>query len=129
MTSPRSSPGCSAPKTSARASRTASTGGVDGYGTLFSVDSSGDFQTLYSFTGGQDGGTPVGSLEYSGNGQDLVGVTSTGGLGDGTIYEFNLESDQFAGAYDFPDTGTYGLSGSQPIVSSNSFDSRFGAIK
>lgn len=76
---------------------TASTGGVanctSAYfgecGTVFKVDTSGQFSVLYSFQGasnGPDGGTPESNLFLDAAG-NLFGTTNVGGTGGGTIFQ------------------------------------------
>ena len=64
----------------------ASTGGIYGAGTLFSVDrSTGVFTVIYSFMGLDDGALPAASL--AGAGGVLYGTTNRGGAGDaGTVF-------------------------------------------
>jgi uncharacterized repeat protein (TIGR03803 family) len=66
------------------------TGGANGYGTIFSVDTSNSALTaLYSFSNGSDGGNPEGSLILSG--ATLYGMCSYGGSArDGTVFGFGL---------------------------------------
>lgn len=52
-------------------------GGSNGFGTIFSVNTNGSFNTLYSFTGGDDGADPQGGLVLSGD--TLYGTTVGGG--------------------------------------------------
>jgi len=76
---------------------TASTGGVMNCasalfgqcGTVFKVDTAGQFSMLYSFQGastGPDGGTPLSSLLLDASG-NLFGTTAFGGTGAGTIFK------------------------------------------
>lgn len=65
-------------------------GGAHGYGTVFKLDSSGNFTTLYSFTGGSDGATPYAGVVVDGQG-NIRGAASTGGSaaapgGYGTLF-------------------------------------------
>ena len=63
--------------------------GASGYGTIFKVDSAGNFALLHSFTGG-DGAYPAGghlTMDRSGN---LYGVADMGGVYDaGVLYELS----------------------------------------
>jgi uncharacterized repeat protein (TIGR03803 family) len=62
------------------------TGGTNGFGTIFSVTTSGGFDTVYPFTGGTDGGLPNGPLFL--NSGNFYGTTGTGGAsGLGTVYQ------------------------------------------
>jgi uncharacterized repeat protein (TIGR03803 family) len=57
---------------------TTSAGGASNAGTLFKIDLSGNFTTLYEFQGGADGSAPEGSvmLDSAGN---ILGTTFSGG--------------------------------------------------
>jgi uncharacterized repeat protein (TIGR03803 family) len=66
-----------------------SSGGVNGLGTIFSIDVNGSgYQVLHSFAGASgDGDSPVGSLAVDGT--TLYGVTYLGGTNDlGTVFSF-----------------------------------------
>jgi uncharacterized repeat protein (TIGR03803 family) len=66
-----------------------SAGGAYGFGTIFSITTSGSFNTLYSFTGGNDGADPHGTL-LSGTGGAFYGTAVNGGSGGfGTVYQFS----------------------------------------
>jgi uncharacterized repeat protein (TIGR03803 family) len=61
--------------------------GVDGYGTVFEITSSGTLTTRYTFTGGTDGGNPWGGLVQASDG-NLYGTTQVGGTyGFGTVFQ------------------------------------------
>jgi uncharacterized repeat protein (TIGR03803 family) len=69
---------------------TTTLGGANGYGTVFKLDSSGNFTTLYSFTGGSDGATPFAGVVVDAQG-NIWGAASTGGSaaapgGYGTLF-------------------------------------------
>ncbi len=66
-----------------------------GCGTVFKIDSSGNFATLYSFTGGADGQQPfVGSLLVDAAG-DLIGTAIGGGAsGQGTIFKIHPDGSE-----------------------------------
>jgi uncharacterized repeat protein (TIGR03803 family) len=59
-------------------------GGANGWGTVYEVDTAGNETVLYSFSGGADGGNPYAGLlgDSSGN---LYGTTSSGGTGGGGV--------------------------------------------
>ena len=63
--------------------------GGQGDGTLFRIDSNGNFTTLYSFDENEfDGFGPIGALVQRSNG-DFCGITSSGGAnGKGTLFDF-----------------------------------------
>jgi hypothetical protein len=50
------------------------------------ISEAGVYSALYSFTGGADGAGPLAPPQMDGSG-NLVGVTTSGGLGHGTVYE------------------------------------------
>ncbi|HEX3655624.1 MAG TPA: choice-of-anchor tandem repeat GloVer-containing protein [Pirellulales bacterium] len=91
-------------------------GGADGYGTIFSINTDGTgFQTLYSFSG-INGGGPAAGLTLVGS--TLYGTTAYGGLGweptastygDGTIFLINPDGSDFQTLYLFS-----GTSGANP---------------
>jgi len=65
-------------------------GGTAGYGTVFELDSLGNFTSIYSFTGGADGAKPFAGLIVDSNG-NLWGAASSGGSapapgGYGTLF-------------------------------------------
>ena len=69
---------------------TTSYGGTAGYGTVFKLDSLGNFTSIYSFTGGADGAKPFAGLIVDSNG-NLWGAASSGGSapapgGYGTLF-------------------------------------------
>jgi uncharacterized repeat protein (TIGR03803 family) len=57
---------------------TTAAGGVEGQGTVFKIDTSGNETVLYSFTSGSDGGGPTGGLLLDAKG-NLYGTASFGG--------------------------------------------------
>lgn len=70
---------------------TASGGGTNADGTIFSINTDGsDFQVLYNFEGADDGSEPVGGLTLSGN--DLFyGMAQYNGSGNyGTIFSLSI---------------------------------------
>ena len=70
-------------------------GGTHGFGTIFSISTSGANKTvLYNFTGGNDGEYPFGGLTLSGT--TLLGTTSGGGAdGFGTIFKVSTTGTGF----------------------------------
>jgi uncharacterized repeat protein (TIGR03803 family) len=78
---------------------TTGSGGSGGGGTVFKLDTAGQFTVLYSFTGGTDGGKPAGLIEdHAGN---LYGTTVSGGdlkcgsgRGCGTIFEVDTTGQE-----------------------------------
>jgi uncharacterized repeat protein (TIGR03803 family) len=73
---------------------TASAGGSHGYGTVFKIDSSGNFTTLHAFNNA-DGSVPYASLTISPVGT-FYGTTYKGGSNtDGTIFSLSPNPYQF----------------------------------
>jgi phospholipase C len=88
---------------------TTTSGGNNGKGTIFSVntDSTG-FANLYSFDG-EDGSSPYGGLVLIGN--TLYGTTAGGGnSGNGTVFALNTDGTGFTNLYKFN-----GSDGSGPL--------------
>jgi uncharacterized repeat protein (TIGR03803 family) len=93
---------------------TTESGGVSGYGNIFSVGIDGsDYQNLYSFSGGTDGAYPLGGLNLTGG--TLFGTTTYGGAasavgygGDGTVFALVLPT---------PEPGTLALAGAAAVGS------------
>ena len=87
---------------------TAQSGGANGYGTVFAVQTDGTgFKNLHSFTGGSDGADPFGGVILSGN--TLYGATYNGGSsfgttwsnGWGTVFAVNTDSSGFTTLHTF----------------------------
>jgi len=75
---------------------TASEGGSSGYGTVFSLSTTGaNFTVLHNFTDGADGANPAGGLVLSGS--TLYGTASQGGSGYGVLYTVNTTGTGFTG--------------------------------
>lgn len=92
---------------------TASGGGIEGYGTVFAVNSDGSgFTNLYDFTNGIDGANPYSGVILSGH--TLFGVAEYGGTdGNGTVFALATNGTSFrilhsfsAGDYEGP-SGPY----------------------
>ncbi len=84
-------------------------GGSDGDGTVFSINTDGsNYQELYSFTGtGNDGANPYAGLTLVGSA--LFGTTWDGGTdGDGTVFSINTDGSGYQVLYSFTDTGNDG---------------------
>lgn len=88
---------------------TTSSGGSNGYGTIFRISLAGSFQSLVDFTGndsGAPGNHPRGTLVKATDG-DLYGTTKTGGANsNGTIFKITT-SGMFASLFDFPSLSSY----------------------
>jgi uncharacterized repeat protein (TIGR03803 family) len=85
----------------------ASGGGALGYGSVFSVSSTGLVNVIHSFTGGADGATPLGRIAKSLKG-NFYGTTSAGGAyGYGTIFEIT-PAGAFSTVYTFKGKGDGG---------------------
>lgn len=80
---------------------TASTGGTNGNGMIFSINTDGSgYANLYSFTGGGDGLTPESPLVLVSN--MLYGTASAGGVDrNGTIFSLNKDGSGFTTNYTF----------------------------
>ena len=90
----------------------AETGGSSCCGTIFKIDSTGNYSTLYNFTGGSDQGFPSGTLVRDANG-NLYGTTQHGERsGSGTVFKF-VPGGQFTTLYQF----TGGADGNDPFGS------------
>ncbi len=83
-------------------------GGLNGFGTVFSVNSNGTFAVLYNFTGGQTGDTPLGTLTLSGD--TLYGTTQYGGAyinqyggAYGTVFSVKVDGTAFTLLHSFTD--------------------------
>lgn len=62
-------------------------GGASGEGSVFKIDTAGNFSTVYSFTGGADGGFLYGGLAIDSDGT-LYGSTGNGGTSNaGTVFK------------------------------------------
>ena len=84
-------------------------GGANGEGTVFKIDSAGNFSSLYSFTGGADGGFLYGGLAIDGDG-NLYGSTANGGANNaGTVFKL-AQDGTLTTLYNF----TGGTDGSSP---------------
>jgi uncharacterized repeat protein (TIGR03803 family) len=86
---------------------TANSGGTNGYGTVFSINTDGTgFTNLHSFTGMSDGATPQAGLVLSGN--TLYGTANGGGSnGNGVVFALNTDGTGFTNLYGFSATGRY----------------------
>ncbi len=85
-------------------------GGIQGYGILFSFDpESKDYVNLFEFN--ETASHPFGELGFYGN--TLVGMTSSGGKGNGgVIFEYDITSDQLQVEADF----NYVPYGTKPVA-------------
>lgn len=64
-------------------------GGTHGCGTVFKINQSGKFKSIYSFAGGNDGCNPAGSVIRDAGG-NVYGVTGAGGPSNyGTVYKID----------------------------------------
>ena len=93
-------------------------GGVFGYGTVFTVKPDGTgFGILYSFTNGSDGSGPAAGLIVSGS--TLYGTAKNGGLGgQGSVFKVNTDGSGFATIYSFTAyTSGTNSDGANPVAS------------
>ncbi len=72
---------------------TARFGGNEGFGTVFSVNTEGEFEVLHHFTGDADGQFPSASPLLHSNGLIYGTTTSGGDFGDGVLYEIDAEGN------------------------------------
>jgi uncharacterized repeat protein (TIGR03803 family) len=86
-----------------------------GCGTVWKLDTSGNFTVLYSFTGGTEGAAPIGGLVMDSSG-NLYGTTIMGGdlscfapYGCGTVFELSI-SGNLAVLYSFTGGSSDGAS-------------------
>ena len=71
---------------------TTTSGGADGYGAVYKLDTTGRQTVLYSFTGGTDGSYPYAGLTSDSNG-NFYGTTYEGGTaGCGVVYQWSATS-------------------------------------
>jgi uncharacterized repeat protein (TIGR03803 family) len=101
-------------------------GGTSGNGTVFQMDSSGDVNTLYSFSGGADGLSAEGGVMQAqdgyfygttGGGGDLSCQIWTGYEGCGTVFRID-SSGHFTTLYTF-EGGTDGANPTEALVQSS----------
>ena len=84
--------------------------GAAGFGTIFNVNTAGNFSTLYTFGGGADPGPPSGALLQFGAG-DFFGLTGSGGaLDKGRVFRLTP-----GGALNSPYSFTGGIDGYEPV--------------
>jgi pimeloyl-ACP methyl ester carboxylesterase len=79
---------------------TANLGGLNGFGTFFSINTNGTgFTNLYNFTAQSDGAGPVGELSVGGT--LLYGATTGGGIGSGVVYSIKTNGTGVTGLHTF----------------------------
>jgi uncharacterized repeat protein (TIGR03803 family) len=84
-------------------------GGAFGNGSVFKIDTAGNFSTVYSFTGGTDGGFLYGGMAIDSDGT-LYGSTANGGANSaGTVFKL-AQDGTLTTLYDF----TGGADGASP---------------
>jgi uncharacterized repeat protein (TIGR03803 family) len=104
---------------------TAESGGTNGFGTVFAINTnSTGFTNLYNFTGGDDGANPYARLLLAGS--TLYGTVSAGGTnGTGALFSVSTNGLGFKNIYSFSISVNYGPNsdGANPlgglILSSN----------
>lgn len=77
-----------------------SSGGLKGYGTIFSITPSGVFNKIFDFDG-INGKSPVGDLLVSTDGMTLYGTTYTGGIHDRGVLFKLVNGKEFFKLYDY----------------------------
>ncbi len=83
-----------------------SNGGENDRGTIFSYSlDDNSYKTLFSFST-EIGAYPYGSLTYVEETNSLYGMTSSGGIiGDGVVFSFKLDNNQYQALHSFGDSG------------------------
>ena len=98
---------------------TCTTGGVNGFGTVYEISPSQDkwqFQTLYAFKDSPDGGLPYGGLVFDKLG-NLYGTTYYAGAHDlGTVYKLTYANGQWSERVIFSFNGWDGASPLSTLV-------------
>lgn len=98
---------------------TTSSGGSNGWGTVFSLNST-NFSVLHTFAGDTDGGMPLAALTLSGN--TLYGTTQQGGTNeDGTIFSVRTNGGGFVLLHTFSGTDGYSPSGGLVLSGKSAF--------
>jgi uncharacterized repeat protein (TIGR03803 family) len=95
---------------------TASTGGAQGLGTVFSITTDGlDFTNLHDFNGINDEANPVAGLVA--NDGTLYGTTQFAGTeGNGAVFSLNTDGSNFTNLYSFSSlNGVINSDGAQPL--------------
>jgi len=72
---------------------TARFGGDNGFGTVFTVNTSGDFEVLHHFAGSADGQFPSANPLLHSNGLIYGTTTSGGNFGDGVLYQIDADGN------------------------------------
>jgi uncharacterized repeat protein (TIGR03803 family) len=85
-------------------------GGADGNGTIFRIDSEGDFQVLHNFTGSADGGNPVALIQA--NDGNFYGISSTGGAENKGVIFTMTPSNQVTALHTFTGNDGWAIRGS-----------------
>ena len=100
--------------------------GYSGYGTIYKLDTEGNFTVLYAFTGGADGGNPNSViLDAAGN---IYGTAEAGGAtGNGVVFKLDTSGHEtvlynFTGGAD----GGFPLSGVVPDSAGGMYGPTFG---
>lgn len=88
-------------------------GGANGYGVIFSFDTTTNtYSNIWNFTSAT-GSSPIGGLCTNSNGSLLYGVTNSGGTnGYGVIFSFDPSSNTYTDLYDMTSSGGYTCYGS-----------------
>jgi uncharacterized repeat protein (TIGR03803 family) len=106
---------------------TADSGGTNGQGTVFRVNTDGSsFTNLHTFGSPGDGRQPRGGLVLSGN--TLYGTTSVGGsFGWGTVFAVNTDGSGYTNLHNFAGNDGSGPSGSFVLSGKTLYGSAGGA--
>lgn len=76
--------------------------GGSGCGNLFEITAGGQYVDLFDFDGGSDGSGSQAGVDYRKG--KLFGTSAGGGLGYGTVFEFDLAKSKMSTLYQFGDT-------------------------
>src|ERR1700677_2699441 len=87
---------------------TAQSGGTNGVGTIFAVNTNGaGFTSLYTFSGGTDDSDSPGALGLSSSGSILYGTGGGGAYSEGTVFSINTNGTGFTILYSMNDSDIY----------------------
>src|SRR6516162_8212693 len=86
-----------------------------GFGTVFKLDTSGNYTVLHSFTGGSDGASPTAGLILDQASGNLYGTTAGGGASIfGTVFRLDISGNNYTVLHSFG--GSDGANPEQPLI-------------